>query len=482
MWEQIRDNKRKSVYVITGMAGVLVLMGYGIGLVVSPPNAWVGVVLAVVIWCILWGTAAASGSGLLLMSSGAQEISHDDNPRLDNIVEEMSIAAGLPAKPKVFIMDNAVPNAFAVGTPQKSGVAVTTGLLTRLNRDELQGVIAHEVGHIRNQDTRFMTLAGVMLGAIVLLADVLLRAAFFSGISGGRRRSSSSNNQGAALFMIVAIILAILAPIVAQILYFACSRRREYLADASAARFTRYPEGLASALEKISGGVGKMEGVSRATAPMYIVNPLQAAHGASGLMSTHPDTGERIRILRSMGGGADYASYEKAFAGVTRQKLMGAQTLAEDTGAPARSASTATEADSLTRTREAMDIVHRMAGFLFLSCACGLRIKIPPSYAGRTVACPRCSRSHQVPAAAAFAAAATMAHAVEKAEAEADGGKAAAKGAAPAASKPLVFRRKGGGWESFRCSCGKTVQISPSFSASSVRCRHCKREIKVETG
>ena len=476
MWEQIQANKRKSFLVITIMASVLVLMGYAVGLAVSPPNAWIGVVAAVTVWVVLFGTAMAGGSGVLLLSSGAREIAHDDNPRLFNIVEEMTIAAGLPAVPKVFIMDNAAPNAFAVGTPEKAAVAVTTGLLTKLNRDELQGVIAHEIGHVRNQDTRFMTLAGVMMGAIVLLADVILRSAFYSGM-GRRRRSSSDGGQAQAIFMIVAIVLAILAPIVAQLLYFACSRRREYLADASAARFTRYPEGLASALEKISAGVQSPKGVNRATAPMYIVNPLQAAHAAAGLLSTHPATGERVKILRSMAGGADYASYERAFTAATNDKLIGARTLQEDSATAVRDASDEPEADTLTRTREATDIMHRMAGFLFLSCACGLRIKVPPTYAGKAVACPRCSRQHQIPEAAAIAAAAAAA-ADGADQADAEESRDAAK---PAESAPLVFRRKGRGWQSFRCSCGETIQVSPSFSARKIRCRHCKRKIKVES-
>ena len=182
----------------------------------------------------------------------------------------MRISAALPAMPRVFIIDTPVPNAFAVGLkPERACVAVTAGLLERLSRDELQGVIAHELGHISNRDTLFMTLAGVTLGAIVLLADAGLRMMFWGG--GSRRRSSNNKNGGAAMavMVIVALVLAILAPILARLLYFACSRQREYLADASAAQFTRYPAGLAHALRKIAQQQDpKKIPVNRVVAPM----------------------------------------------------------------------------------------------------------------------------------------------------------------------------------------------------------------------
>lgn len=459
MWEQIQANQRRSILVLTTMAALMALLGYGIGMFVAPEHAWVGVMIAMAIWCFLWMTATWGGSGVLLFSSGAHEIAHDDNPRLDNIVEEMTIASGLPAKPKVYIMDTNIPNAFAVGKPQKSAIAVTTGLLTRLNRDELQGVIAHEIGHISNQDTRFMTLAGVMMGAIVILADLLIRLPFFAGR--GRRRSSPGGGQAVVIFMLVAIILGILAPLLARLLYFACSRRREYLADACAAEFTRYPGGLASALEKISASAGRTSRVNRVTAPMYIVNPLQRERSAVGLFSTHPPTSERVRILRAMAGGAAYVNYEQAFSRETGQKLIGATTLKQSKPVEMRGPSAVPEEDNLSRARLAGDILHRLAGFLFLPCACGLSIKVPPSYKGDMLTCPRCSREHVVPVAGA-----------------APGLKPSGRAGAKAA--PLVFHRQGKTWQSFRCACGKTIQLSPAFSASFVKCRKCGRTITVE--
>ncbi len=306
MWEAIAANKQRSALLIVSLATLLALMGLAIGFLLGgrPQSAYFGAFVGLCVWGVLLLVNAMGGESVLLASANAREVSHDDAPQLYNVVEEMRIAASLPALPRVFIIDTPVPNAFAVGLkPERACVAVTTGLLERLARDELQGVIAHELGHVANRDTLFMTLAGVTLGAIVLLADFGMRMLFWGG---GRRRSSSSGKGGgaAALLMIAALVLAILAPLVARLLYFACSRQREYLADASAAQFTRYPAGLARALRKISQEQDpKQIPVNRVVAPMYAVNPLAAA-GSASIFGTHPPTAERIRRLLEMQGAA----------------------------------------------------------------------------------------------------------------------------------------------------------------------------------
>ena len=305
MWEAIAANKQRSALLIASLATLLALMGLAIGFLLGgrPQSAYFGAFVGLCVWGVLLLVNAMGGESVLLASANAREVSHDDAPQLYNVVEEMRIAASLPALPRVFIIDTPVPNAFAVGlNPERACVAVTVGLLERLNRDELQGVIAHELGHISNRDTLFMTLAGVTLGAIVLLADAGMRMMFWGG--GGRRRSSSSGKGGggAAILMIAALVLAILAPLVARLLYFACSRQREYLADASAAQFTRYPAALASALQKISAQQDpKKIPVNRVVAPMYAINPLAAA-GSFSVFGTHPPTEERIRRLLEMQG------------------------------------------------------------------------------------------------------------------------------------------------------------------------------------
>ena len=181
----------------------------------------------------------------------------------------------------------------------------------------------------------------------------------------------------------------------AQLFYFACSRRREYMADASSATFTRYPEGLASALEKIERSAGLMSDVNRAVAPMYVINPLEAA-GPAGLFSTHPATADRVRILRSMAG-AGLAAYEKAYSSVQGQGLLGSATLSQAAEVQARPPSAEAEKEPLRKARQAVDLLHRANGFIFVPCACGLSIKLPPSYAGDTVRCPRCGAEDPVP-------------------------------------------------------------------------------------
>lgn len=308
MWEAIAANKRRSAWLIAFMAVLLAAMGGAIGLLVggAPDSAGFGAFVGLCIWGVLLLVNMMGGESVLLSSANAREVTHDDAPQLYNIVEEMRIAAALPAMPKVYIIDAPVPNAFAVGLkPERACVAVTTGLLAQLNRDELQGVIAHELGHISNRDTLFMTLAGVTLGAIVLLADFGMRMMFWGG-GGSRRRSSSSSgkNGGAAMaiMMIAALVLAILAPLIARLLYFACSREREFLADASSAQYTRLPSALARALQKISTEQDpKKIPVNRVVSPMYIINPLAAA-GSSSIFGTHPPTAERIQRLMEMAG------------------------------------------------------------------------------------------------------------------------------------------------------------------------------------
>lgn len=237
-----------------------------------------------------------SGDKVALWTAGAVQVTKEQNPYLTRIVENLAITAGLPM-PKVYVMPDEVINAFATGRdPQHASVAVTTGALEKLENEELEGVIAHELSHVGNYDVRFMTLVAVLVGIISLLAHWFIRFNIF----GGRR---SGGDRGAAgIFMIVGVVLSILAPIAALLIQLAVSRKREFLADASGAQLTRYPEGLARALEKIAAQDGKMATANSSTAPLYIANPFGAAHGRGfgRLFSTHPPIEERIKILRGM--------------------------------------------------------------------------------------------------------------------------------------------------------------------------------------
>lgn len=390
MYELIRANRAKSFGLIAGLGVVLVLLGYFIGCSYGLGGT-PGVVIAVVIWTVMCLVSYFGGGSILLTASGARRIEHKDHPKLFNVVEEMAIASGMPV-PKVYIMDDVAMNAFATGrSPKTASVAITSGLLAKLSRDELQGVIAHEMSHVKNRDILFMTLAGVTVGAVVLIADVYLRSMFWGG---GRRRhgrSSKGGGQAQAIIMIAALVFAILAPILARLLYLACSRKREYLADASAAEMTRYPAGLAAALQKISGAPHKLEGANRATAPMYIVNPLKAAGTAGSIWSTHPPTGERIKILRNMVHGASIDDYNRAWTKTSGAASMPASALAASKAVPIRGGEQDKQ-DPRERARQAVDIIRRIEGFLFVACACGVKFKVPPKYKKDTVSCPNCHK------------------------------------------------------------------------------------------
>lgn len=240
---------------------------------------------------------------ITLAISGAKEVNRQSNPELYRLVENLCIAAGLPT-PKIYIIEDTAPNAFATGRdPRHAVVCFTTGILQKLEKPELEGVVAHELSHIGNYDIRVMTLVVVLVGVITLLADWFMRSSFF----GGRRRSSDrEGGQLGGLLAILSIVLVVLSPIIATIIKLAVSRKREFLADASGALLTRYPEGLARALEKISKDNEPLEAANKATAHMYIVNPLKEHQGESsvgwfaGMFNTHPPIEERVKRLREM--------------------------------------------------------------------------------------------------------------------------------------------------------------------------------------
>jgi len=403
MWELIAANKRKSIIIFIGMGLLLILIGFTFGSFYSPDNGgFIGVFLAVVLWGILSMVSYFAGSKILLAVSGAKEVTQDVHPQLYNVVEEMRIAANLPYQPKIYIIADAAPNAFATGIkPENSAIAVTAGMLGTLNRDELQGVVAHEMSHIVNRDVLLMTVAGMMLGAITLMSEVFTRSLWFGGGSRYKSKSSDKGGQAQIIIMIVAIALAILGPIMAQFMYFAISRKREYLADASAVRLTRYPNGLASALEKISGTNLDLKTANKVTAPMYIINPLKKkGMQISNLSSTHPPITERINILRSMTQGVNFANYQTAFNQIKgRQSNVIPQSGLTDTSkVELRStelSQTSFETDKQVK-REVGDLMMKLNDFLFINCTCGIKLKVPPDFKANSISCPKCGRIHSI--------------------------------------------------------------------------------------
>ena len=308
---QISANKRNSFLMAALVVVVLGVLGFAIGYaVVGDPAAGVGALILAVAFGSISGLASYfGGDKLVLTVSGARPVDEASAPQLMNVVREMATAANVPM-PAVYMIDDSAPNAFATGRdPQHASIAVTTGLLEKLDREELQGVIGHELSHVRNFDIRFALIVGVMVGAIAILADFFLRFTFWGG---GRRSSNREGGGGAqAIVFVIAIVLAILAPIISRFIQLAVNRQREYLADASSVELTRNPYGLERALAKISGDPEVLEVANRGTQHMYFTNPIKKFEArASGLMSTHPPTIDRINRLRQLTGEAPLGSSE----------------------------------------------------------------------------------------------------------------------------------------------------------------------------
>lgn len=296
-YDEIRLNTLKSWLVMSLFLVLLVALSYVAGYILG--DFYILPILIIIFGMIYMVIMYFAGSSMILAMSGAKETSKKQFPFLVNTVEGLAIAAGLPT-PKVYVIEDTALNAFATGRdPQHSAIAVTTGLMAKLDRQELEGVIAHEMAHIRNFDIRVMMLAAVLVGIITLLSDIMLRMFLFGGTHNSSRKEGGSLQ---IIFIIIGLALAILAPFIAQLIKLAVSRKREYLADAEGARLTRYPEGLASALEKISKDPDPLvDTANKATAHLYISTPFRKTKGfLVGLFSTHPPIEERIRRLRSM--------------------------------------------------------------------------------------------------------------------------------------------------------------------------------------
>lgn len=260
-------------------------------------------VIASAVWVFI---ALGFGDRIVLAMAGADLVSQADEPVLHNVVEEISLAAGLP-KPRVAVMETPALNAFATGlSPEKAAIAVTRGMLDELDRDELQGVVAHEMSHIANNDVLYATAVGVIIGLIALVSDTALRSLRYGRIRGGGRRSGGKSKGGGAVAVVAIVILLVtlvVAPLAAKLVQMAISRQREYLADATAVKFTRDPRGLIGALKKIDNTEKRYKGANRAIQHLFIANPLRKFGAKAGpLFSTHPPTPERIDRLRNLGG------------------------------------------------------------------------------------------------------------------------------------------------------------------------------------
>jgi heat shock protein HtpX len=302
VYSEIGRNKRNTVFLITIFLVLVILLGWIFGQVFN--LTWL--LPMVVIIAVFQAFASYWWSDkLALATAGAHQIQKKDNPELYRVVENLTIAGGLPM-PRVYIIDDAAPNAFATGRdPQHAAVAVTSGLLAKLEKSELEGVVAHEMSHIGNYDIRLMAVVVVLVGVVVMLSDFFLRFSFWGGMGGDDGGGDSDSGQLGVILMLVGIALAILSPIFASIIQLAVSRKREFLADADGALLSGYPEGLASALEKISKDTTPLKRANKATAHLYIASPLNDHKGTkrgwfAGLFDTHPPVEERIKRLRDI--------------------------------------------------------------------------------------------------------------------------------------------------------------------------------------
>ncbi len=293
MFSEVERNKRNSIFLMIMFFIIISALGIALGAIWGnmPFGGIVAALFAIIYVIIMFNT----GDKAILSATGAKPVKKADYPYLYHTVEGLAIAAGIPT-PKIYVIEDDALNAFATGKdPKTASITVTTGLLDKLNRQELEGVIAHEMSHIQNYDVRFMMLAAVLVGIVALLSDIILRSMIF----GGGRRDSRDN--GNAILIIIGLVLAILAPIAVHLIRLAISRRREYAADANGAILTRYPEGLASALEKIKNDPDPLvDRANRATAHLFISSPFRRKKKASSLWSTHPNINDRIKRLREM--------------------------------------------------------------------------------------------------------------------------------------------------------------------------------------
>ena len=301
--QQIRQNKRRSLLLMGIVVVIFAALAwfFGFYLAGDPTSAiWFvpigGIVAAVISLGALYG-----GDSMVLGVSRARQVSESDEPQLFNVVRELSLAANVP-EPRVFVMEDSALNAFATGRdPAHASVAVTRGLLDRLDREELQGVVGHELAHVANYDIRFSLLVGVLVGSIALLADILARMSLWGSMSRGRR--SGGSNGGQMIIFFVGLLVAILAPLFARLVQMAVNRQREFLADATSVELTRNPYGLERALAKLATDTEKLEGANQATQHLYVVNPVKKLDkSARGLFSTHPAIVDRINRLRALTG------------------------------------------------------------------------------------------------------------------------------------------------------------------------------------
>lgn len=431
------------------------ILGFFIGFFILGDEYWhYGLLLAILCWSILAGITFLQGEEIILRLAQAKPANRERYPMLHNVAKEMQIAANLPFTPSLFVVDENAPNAFATGkSPHSATIVVTTGLLDVLSRDELQGVVAHEMSHILNRDILFMTHASVMLGSIVFLSKIYLRGLIYSGGGNSRKRSM---NRGTAMLFFLSIFFSLLSPLVANILYFSISKKREFLADASAVRLTRYPYGLLSALQKISNSDCEFKTAQSTLSAFYISDPFAQARPLFNCQ-THPPIEKRIEILQSLTHDVNYFTYQKAYSRICgklgkNSNIIPNSAFHESAIIPVipfimeemakqdniKPKPTSKKSDDLNKPKPAeSDEIKTM-----------IPNQQRESYRANFVP-PRSSNIDKD----------------AKAVLETDGS--------------VVYYRKGAEWESFACVCGNAKHLSPTFKNSYLFCTNCRATINI---
>lgn len=423
MWEQIRSNQIRSAILIVGMGAVWLLLGFVFGLIASYithidrfESGIYGIISAAVLWVCIILVAYFYGDRIIVALSGAKQIISTDLRRLYNVIDEMKIASGLEVMPSVYVIGDQALNAFAIGRDStKSAIVVTSGLLSKLNRDELQGVVGHEIAHIKNRDVLLMSLCATLLGTMNILTWIfspkrllrmlpfLLRIAslifvlLYAFLIVLTALGIQINTWSLMTIFLAIPAFMLLMPFIAKLIYFAISRRREYLADASSVLYTRYPEGLASALEKIAHSTYQLKTANQATAPIYIINPFRKQGSVTeNLTSTHPPISERIRILRAISH-ISYADYDRAYREICNvDKGIIPDNVVAATGVLPMRKAIPDDLDQIQRTRETSNVLWNLNNYKIVSCPCGTKMRVPPKFKYPQAKCPHCGKMNPV--------------------------------------------------------------------------------------
>ena len=473
MWEIIRKNKRTALLFFFIIGFCSISLGFIIfallGMFMSPfitiyqgqsiiatiiKSGLFGAAIVVCFWGIGIIISYYNGNSYILEKIGAKEITHEMHPKLINIVEEMVISSNLSITPKIYAVSSLIPNAFSMGIRlEESSIIITTGLLKELNRNELQGVIAHEMSHIINHDLLYTNFA-----------QILLDTTFSLGSKKPKLPNNKYPNSSSGEGFIIYILLYVVGKI-AHYSYYKFLREREFLADATAARLTRYPNGLASALEKINDNMKKLSNnkiygfANPMIAPLYILNPLQSGR------KTHPQVAQRTAILHSMSTGADYTAYHKAY-----KKVIGKDNLIPQAVLDKNETITIKEPESNTSDSLLDENKSSQEESKFILCDCSIKIKITPEFKQEEVVCPHCGSKHNISAAKDSLAAVSL---FKKSPFKDEIITAKSlNGRSSYINKPQQ-------WELLSCDCGNLIQISPNLISRFIECNNCGKRIKV---